>query len=410
MSLRTTTLLAAFALLLAGPAVADNAGFIHGTVITESGTEYRGFLRWGRQEAFWDDIFHSMKKEMPFADLAIDYLEEEGDEPRNRHGEVKVFKWKIAWEDDGYSSRVFSARFGDISTIRVTGNDEAELTMRSGEVYDVAGYSDDVGGKIHVLDESLGEIDLKWDRIETIEFSAAPSGLHAPARRLYGLVETEIGDFEGYIMWDKEECMATDLLDGESEDGDMSIEMGRISSIEPRGSSSSIVILEDGRKLRLRGSNDVNDDNRGIMVEDERYGKITVGWDSFDRLEFREAPGSGRGYDDYDNHKFLRGTAVEARDIEHSGQLVYDLDESESWEALNGRYRDVEFDIPFERITSVEPYGHDSAVITLRGGEEIELEDSQDVSDSHDGILVLDDRGEVTAWIAWDDLEIVRFE
>ena len=90
------------------------------------------------------------------------------------------------------------------------------------------------------------------------------------------MVETEIGDFEGYVMWDKEECLSTDLLDGESEDGDLSIEMGRIASIEPRGRSSSIVILDDGRKLRLRGSNDVDDDNRGIMIEDERYGKITV--------------------------------------------------------------------------------------------------------------------------------------
>ena len=45
-------------------------------------------------------------------------------------------------------------------------DDAAELTMRSGEIYDVAGYSDDVGARIHVLDASLGEIDLKWDRIE----------------------------------------------------------------------------------------------------------------------------------------------------------------------------------------------------------------------------------------------------
>jgi hypothetical protein len=410
----TLTSLAALLLLVAvaGPATADNRGFIYGRVTTESGTEYEGFLRWGKQEAFWDDIFHSMKTELPYADVAMDYIEDHYDERdrKSRGGEMKVFRWKIEWEDDGYSSRVFSARFGDIESIRVTGDDEAEVTMRSGQVYDVEGYSDDVGGRIHVLDGSLGEIDLRWDRIETIEFMAAPRDATPPARRLYGLVETEIGEFEGYIMWDKEECLSTDLLDGESEDGDLSIEMGRISSIEPRGRSSSIVILDDGRKLRLRGSNDVNDDNRGIMIENERYGKITVAWDSFDRLEFRDPPGSGRGYDDYARQGVLLGTVVDADGREHSGQIVYDVDESESWEALNGRDRDVEFAIPFEMISSIAPYGRDSAVVTLRNGEEIELEDSQDVSDSHDGILVLDEQGEVLSWISWDDVEIVRFD
>lgn len=394
-----------------GAAAADNRGYIYGRVATESGTEYEGFLRWGTQEAFWDDIFHSMKTELPWAEKAADFIDDQtGEERRTRRGEVKVFRWKIAWEDDGTASRVFSARFGDIASIRVTGEDSAELTMRSGQVYDVAGYSDDVGGKVHVLDADLGEIDLIWERIETIEFFAAPSGAVPPAGRLYGTVETEIGDFEGYVMWDKEECLTTDLLDGESEDGELSIEMGRISSIEPRGRSSSIVVLDDGRKLRLRGSNDVDDDNRGIMVEDERYGKVTVAWDSFERLEFREAPGSGRGYDDYADSRFLHGTVVDLDDQETTGRLVYDLDETESWEALNGNDRDVEFAIPFANVVSIEPYAHDSAVVVLRSGEEIELEDSQDVSESNDGILVLDEDGELVRWVAWEDLKIVRFD
>ena len=66
--------------------------------------------------------------------------------------------------------------------------------------------------------------------------------------------------------------------------------------------------------------------------------------------------------------------------------------------------------IPFVNIVSIEPYGRDSAIVVLKSGEEVELEDSQDVSNSHDGILVIDAEGEISAWIAWDDLEIVRFE
>ena len=84
-------------------------------------------------------------------------------------------------------------------------------------------------------------------------------------------------------------------------------------------------------------------------------------------------------YDDYDNHTFLRGTVVDVDGDEFSGQLVYDIDESESWEALNGRDRDVEFAIPFSMIASIAPYGRDSAVITLRNGEELELEVDPDL-------------------------------
>ena len=44
----------------------DNQGFLYGRVTTESGNEYVGFLRWGTQEGFWDDLFHSTKKDLPF--------------------------------------------------------------------------------------------------------------------------------------------------------------------------------------------------------------------------------------------------------------------------------------------------------------------------------------------------------
>jgi hypothetical protein len=403
----------ALAGILALPAsradASDHDGFLYGRVVTESGTEYQGFLRWGKQEHFWDDLFHSLKEDLPYRDEVED-LDLVDERREDRRGRVRVFNWKIEWSDDGISgSRVFIARFGDIEEIRVTGGEDAELTMRNGEHYDVSGYSDDVGGSIHVQDDELGEIDLKWERIESITFLPVPSGADPGVHRLYGTVETEVGDFEGWIMWDKEECVSSDLLDGESEDGDMSIEMGRIASIERRGRSSSIVEMSDGRKIRLRGSNDVDDDNRGIMVEDERFGKVTVSWDAFDRVEFSSPSGSGRGYDDYEALGPLVGRIFERGGHETSGRIVYDLDEAEGWEMLNGRMRDVEFDIPMANIREIEPIDDDESRVTLRNGEVLELSDSQDVSDRHDGFLVYPEGGGDPVYIAWDDLDRVRF-
>ena len=394
----------------------DNRGFIYGTVITESGTEYRGFMRWGKQEAFWDDLFHSLKDELPYIDEIedMDLMDEDPDDRRDRRdrgGKIKVFNFRIDWDkdDDWGASRVFVARFGDIERLEITGDEDALVVLRNGDEFDVSGYSDDVGGTIRMRDDSLGEIDLKWDRIESISFEAAPRSADPGMRRLYGTVESDAGDFTGYIMWDKEECTTVDLLDGESEDGDLSIEFGRISAIERRGRSSSIVELRDGRRLRLRGSNDVDDDNRGIMIEDPRFGRVTVEWDAFDRLELTDPNGSGRGYDEYERPRALTGR-VEDRDGDvFEGRIVFDLDEAGTWEMLNGSYRDVSFDIPFELVTSVEPVDDDASRIALRSGEEIELEDSQDISERNDGLLVYLD-GDDAVYVPWRELRRVEFD
>jgi hypothetical protein len=407
---RIAPLVVALAVFVGGwtaGASANNAGFLYGTVTTESGTEYTGFLRWGSQEAFWDDLFHSLKQDLPYRDDVEQAIREE----RERSGRVKVFNWSIKWESDGWdASRIFIARFGDIREIRVTGDEDADVQMKSGQTYRVSGYSDDVGGTINVVDESFGEIDVKWDRIETIRFQAAPTGKDPGASRLWGLVETDAGEFEGFIQWDKEECMSTDLLDGEAEDGKVSIELGNVRSIERRGRSSSIVVLDDGRKLRLRGSNDVNDDNRGIMVQTSGFGRVTIDWDDFQRVDFRAGKGSGRGYDDYPAAGWLRGTVTDTEDRTARGRIVLDLDEAEGWEMLNGSYRRVKFDIPLIDVAEIVPISRDESRILLRNGETVELEEGQDVTDRNDGVLVYGGEEDPPTYVAWEDIEHIRFD
>jgi hypothetical protein len=405
-------LVAASLLLGAVSAVAkgDNQGFIYGRVTTESGNEYTGFLRWGDEEAFWDDLFHSTKEDLPYYDAVVD----EDERIRERHDKEHKFwlqKLLFTVKDNKWgSSRVFISRFGDIERIIPIGDDEAEVEMKSGETYDVEGYANDVSDNIHVSDEAIGEIDLRWERIEAIEFMSAPNDADPGVWRLHGKVETDAGDFEGFIQWDKQECLNSDLLDGDTEDGDISIEMGRIESIKRRGSRSSLVILRDGREMRLRGSNDVNSENRGIMVEDPRFGRVTVSWDAFDRLSFSEPGGSGRGYQEFRDQGPLQGSVTDRDGDTYEGRIVFDLDESEGWEILNGSYRDVEFDIPFNMIASIEPQDPDESVVVLRNGEELELEDSQDVSDDNDGVLVFTEGDRDPVYIEWDDVEMIRFE
>jgi hypothetical protein len=389
----------------------DNNGFMYGRVITESGNEYTGFLRWGNQEAFWDDLFHSEKEDLPY----FEYLDDEEYEDMRRDKDRKAGFFsklqRIFDEDHYYESRIFISRFGDIELIEPRGDSEAVVRMKNGTEYDVSGYSDDVTSKIHVKDATLGEIDLRWKRIDSIQFMPAPAGADPGVKRLYGRVETTEGDFEGYIQWDKQECLDIDELDGETEDGDMTIKMGRIRSIESRGKRSCLVTLDDGREIKMHGTNDVNHENRGIMVEDPRYGRVTVFWDSFDLLTFMDPPGSGQGYNDYRSRGPLAGTVMTENGREYSGRIVFDLDESENWEMLNGDLDDIKFDIPFHRIAALEPRGRSRCDVVLRNGEALTLEESQDMSGKkNSGILIFENEDDDPVYVPWKDVERIEFE
>jgi hypothetical protein len=386
----------------------DHKGFIYGRVVTESGSEYTGFLRWGNQEAFWDDLFHSAKENQPF----LDYLDDDtlDDLKKSRRKQYSFFKkWKVTDDDDGLSTRMFISRFGDIARIEPKGDDAAVLLMKSGTEFEVEGAADDVSSKIHVNDASLGLIDLHWDKIELIEFKAVPNSEDPGVWRLYGKVDTDEGPFEGYIQWDKQECINTDKLDGDNEDGDISIEMGRIKSIERRSKRASTVVLKDGREMVLDGSNDVNHENRGIMVADPRYGRVTIGWKAFEKVTFSDPKGSGSGYNDFPARGPLKGTVTTEDGDTYTGRLVIDLDESEGWEILNGDMGDIDFDVPFYLIKSLTPEDYDECLVELISGEKITLEDGQDVSDSNAGVLIFKSEKEAV-YVAWEDVEKIVFD
>lgn len=384
-------------------AAEDTQGFVYGKVTAESGTVYQGRLRWNEdEEAFWGDLFNGSKEDRP-------YMVEVPRRERVRdRDEIRVFGIRISSRNWGSSNRSFVARFGDIRSIEVIGGNEAILTMSSGTKYELDGGSNDLGATIYVWDDEFGEIGLDWDKIDRIDFLPTPKNLDVSVFRLHGKVVTDAGDFEGYIQWDQEECLSTDELDGESDDGDLAIAMGKIRSIERRSRRSSRVILESGRDLVLDGTNDVDDDNRGIFVEDERFGRVLVSWEAFDRVDFTGPGSSGPALDDFESGP-IQGTVTDRDGKKTSGRIVYDIDESETWEMLNGEWRDVEYNIPFGLIRSVVPKTSDSSEITLKNGKVVELEGQVDVGDGNAGILIFSGDGD-PVYVAWDDLERIDFE
>lgn len=492
--MRKTTLTAlavamvATLLLSATPAEARHPyqGYIYGKVTTRSGNEYTGLLRWGTEEAFWDDIFHSYKETRPYSDLLDDAIDIDRGEEREMRSQLRDFTRQLdelRREEDklersrrktedldkreelddrieklnesreelsndieemeyeleeaaersrlfdasrsfsalggaisinvrGFSgSRIFAARFGDIDRIEVIGSEDAELTMKSGTVYTVSGYANDVGGTIQVRDKSLGDIKLEWRKIDTIQFMETPKEVHPEGYRLHGTLSADGVEYRGFIQWDSEECLSTDKLDGNSDDGRLAIDMGNIKSIERRSRNGSIVELKDGRRLNLEGTNDVDGSIRGIMVEDERYGRLKVNWDAFEKLVFDDESGSGKAYSDYKKPTQLQGTVTDVNGNTYEGLIVYDIDESESWEMLDGDLFDIEFIIPFGRVKQITPRSRNSCTVVLRNGESLRLEGGQDVSNANDGLMILKNaKDKEPKLLSWESVETIEFK
>jgi hypothetical protein len=379
---------------------ADPAGFLYGTIETDGGQKYTGLLRWGTEESFWDDLFNSVKKDPP-------YLEKyHRDDRRRRDVRVLGFSFGYAWDDD---ERQLVARFGDVREIEPLRGEMVRLTMKDGTTVEIDGGSNDIGTEVFVHEDAVGDMGIEWHRIERITFAATPSSVRPPARRLYGVATTHGGTFEGHVQWDKDECRSTDKLNGESVDGDVAIEMGKIKTIERAGKNASHVVLQDGREFELRGTNDVDSSIRGILIEDPRYGRVEISWDAFEKLDLKSVEASGRGYGEFPAGRALRGTVTSDDGAKSTGRIVFDLDEQWSWEMLDGQRDGVEYHIPFGLIRSIEPQRGNASKIVLRAGGELVLEDGQDVSDDNDGVVILGTKDQETH-VDWDDVRRIDFD
>ncbi len=388
----------------------SDQGYIYGSVITIDDKSYTGQIRWGNEETFWNDIFNSTKDKNPH----LQYLDRDDyDHIKQYHQPDEEDQWNFwkMWEDS-YSNytHTFAVRFGDLRSIKIIDRDEVEVEFKNGNKKQLDGGSNDIGTRIGVFDQEIGEIRIDWARIDRIEFKETPRELkYKFGEPLLGTVTTTLGDFQGLVQWDHEECLSSDRLDGDSDDGNVSIPMGNI-AILAKENEGSMVTFRSGRKLFLSGTNDVDEDNRGIIVKERDVGNVKIGWDDFESVAFvAQAMDSGPAYSSYGPPTELSGIVLTVEGEKHKGRIVYDLDEAWDFEILHGNDHDLEYIIPFRNIRSVAPKNYNYSTVELKNGKRLLLGDSQDVSDEHDGLLVFSN-GEEPHYIPWEEVEKVTFD
>jgi hypothetical protein len=399
------------------PVTQADQGFLYGRVTTVDGALYEGRLRFGGdEEAFWDDTFNGFKDKNPWASQVPP------ERLPKRRVSYKIFGIKIAERERPMSvTRPFMARFGDIARIEAHGR-EVRVTLKSGTVFDGLDRfeASDFDDGVRVWDGKRGVVDLDSLRIRTIELLPTPS-LAAPPSRLYGTVHTRQGDFIGFVQWDRQECVGTDALEGHTANGPLSLRFDTIRSIARRSRDSSLVTLLDGREIVLSGSREVGHENRGIYVDDPRYGRVLVSWEAFERVDFSPATslgtsagdigGTGPAYGDFPPGRPLTGSVTTRDGRRLAGRLVYDLDESETTDTLDAPSQGVDYTIPFDGIASIVPPGREeSARVTLQSGEELRLERSGDLGEGNAGLLIFVDGRQRPEYVPWSEVEQVDFD
>jgi hypothetical protein len=209
------------------------------------------------------------------------------------------------------------------------------------------------------------------------------------------------------VSWDLDEILGTDILDGRDSGEDHEIPFAEIRRIEWESDRSARVFLHSGKELELRGTNDVDRDNRGIEVSDPGFGRVIVKWEEFKSVDFGAAP-AGLQRPSFDPGSPLRGTvtALDGRVIE--GEVRWGNDEAQRWEFISGWHGDVDFDIEFGAIAEIRRVGEDRVVVLLRDGRRFELEDTPDVDDRHRGVFVKPD-GRARRLVRWQDFDRVVF-
>lgn len=380
--------------------------YIYGTITTEDDETYTGQIRWGKEEAFWYDHFNSTKIEN---DNLI-YLSRQELRELEKNDSWVSTSW-FGWSRNRYynndHNHSFTCQFGDIQSIQPQRGSRVRVQLRNGETLRLSGGSNDIGATVRIHDSELGVIRLDWDNISDITFEKAPATIEsAYGAPLYGTVETTAGDFTGYIQWDHDERLAEDELNGDSKGGELDIPFGKIKVIE-KNRRGSRVTMQSGRTFNLYGSNDVDADNRGIIVNIMGMGRVDIPWDEFHQVTFTDIP-ANQTLETYNESKPLSGSVITLDGETYSGNLIYDLDETFDLEILDGENDRLEYSLPFRYIQTIKPKNDRATYVTLRNGEKLLLEDKVDVTDENDGILVStsDDDYE---YIPWSEVEVINF-
>jgi hypothetical protein len=402
-------LLALFSILSQLVFAQEYRGFLYGTVTLKNNKSYTGQMRWDENAGAWDDLFEAYKNE-PQLQEKIEIQGYETNETNS--GEVFELSFMKLWENKDNKSRfAFKCQFGHIDKITDLIDDKyATLLFKNGERLKVRRRGNDVGEDIIIYHKSLGKLELDWEDIKEIDFSAAPKEFkNYNGSKIYGKALAVDGPVEGFVVWDfDEEAFDKDIINGYHQKVEYDIEFANISSLKPE-KEGAILTLKNNDELFVGNSSDVNQDNDGIFIKTEKRGMINLSWPNLIKIDFTKPTFPAKDYETYSAPEPLLGR-IETKDGEtFQGNLAYDLDELWDIEILDGQSKGARYYIPFYLIKSISPQNYNYSLVELNDGTSLMLGEEGDVSSKNNGVLVWLSESK-TKYVPWKNIKSLTFK
>ena len=404
-------------LILVSQAKAQNDQvFIYGEVTTIDGDKYEGPIKWsgsaGGAEVYWMEMFNGVKTSNDFLKfLSKSELNNLPTPSESSWLGLDISSLNI-WEDRySKTNHQFDIQFGDIKSVEPSGRQRALVTIKNGVILEIGGEGhEDVGQSIKVYDQELGELTIKWARIKSVVFEEGPEKLnYTYGTPMYGRVNAgRKGEFTGVIQWDADERFLEEVLNGEDRNGTKEIAFKNITEIK-KGRGGADVTLKSGRSFFLRGTNDVNDENRGIIIYDQEIGKVQVPWEDFMDLAIMETPTNLPSYSDFSISQGLTATVKTIEGDVFEGLIAFDLDEGWEFEILDGKDDDVVYEIPFRNVKTIIPKNYNYSTVILKNGMNLLLGDERDVSEDNAGVLIFTTNSSTPDYIRWSKIDEIIF-
>lgn len=387
---------------------------LYGRVTTEDGRVFEGYLRWDRNEASRTD-FLDATREIPGEVLdEAERLDPALAEEMRQRRSIVAFGVRIRWEVDdleGPPTVSTAIRFGHVASLEPLDGRRARVTLLDGEMIELVGSTTDVGPALRgiLVDTGTGApVEVDWRDLARVDFLPPP--VEGPAPRdspLHATVRTRGGlEMTGWIAWDRDEVLGSDVLDGRDGSTEYEIPFRDIRRIAPEGRRSALVTLRTGEDLSLRGTNDVDRGNRGLELADPAWGRAIVPWEELEDVRFHAPDRRPDRVARPDALGPIRGTVFARDGRVLSGEMRWGHDEERRWEVLDGWVGGVELDIEFAAIEQIRPDGLEASVVSLIDGRILRLEGTDDVAEGHRGVFVKPDEGP-RRLVRWQDVDRV---
>lgn len=367
---------------------------LFGEISTVENKTYRGFITWGGQKNYWIDFFEAVKPENPYAPLF--------------DGSDGVFFYQNGQQFVKPPVHIFCCRFGNIKSIRPTGDREVMLQLKNGEEFPlVKGSMPDINTTITIT-TGTERVAVKWDHISEIHFMPADSNSKAPElSTVAGIVKSPQGVYKGLIYWNGNRRQSPERINSAN---DFLNRLEKVTLLKGAKNHRPFTIMayEKNTQGAFMTNPGVLLPADRVMVNMPNIGSVSVPMSQLNELTIIPvAELKLLSYDDFSMPQHLKGEVTTRSDIQVSGTMAYDLDENLDIEVLDGRNNNITYRIPFKYIATIEPKNYKYSFITLKNGSQLSLGEAPDVNRENSGIIVFGENHTPT-YIFWNEVKSVK--